>query len=80
MLTMSAALEPQQRGKLDRLKTARDQIMDFRVLNIDFFPRESRLVTFRDPWSFPILFHPACSNLIRAHLEDLSRKVGLGTR
>ncbi|KAN0067471.1 Sec1-like protein [Elaphomyces granulatus] len=74
-LVWTSSLEPQQRGKLDRLKTARDQIADFRVLNIDFFPRESRLVTFRDPWSFPVLFHPACSNLIRTHLEDLSRKI-----
>lgn len=47
----------------------------FRVLNVEFFPRESHLVTFRDPWSFPVLYHPACSNLVKQHLEDLAQKV-----
>lgn len=54
---------------------ARDQIADFRVMNINFYPRESRLITFRDPWSFPILYHPACNNLIREHLEGIAQKV-----
>lgn len=54
---------------------ARDLIVSMRTLNIDFYPRESQVVTFRDPWSFPILFHPACNNLIRDHLEGLARKV-----
>jgi syntaxin-binding protein 1 len=54
---------------------AKDQIADTRVMNINFYPRESRLVTFRDPWSFPVLFHPACNNLIRGHLEDIAQKV-----
>lgn len=61
--------------RLDKSSVAREQITVFRVLNIDFFPRESHLVTFRDPWSFPILFHPACNNLIRQHMEDLAQKV-----
>lgn len=54
---------------------ARDSIASVRTLNVDYYPRESRLVTFRDPWSFPVLFHPACNNLIRNHLENLARKV-----
>jgi hypothetical protein len=47
----------------------------FKVLNLDYYPRESHLVTFRDPWSFPILYHPACSNLVPKHIADLSQKV-----
>ncbi|EAW12936.1 Sec1 family protein [Aspergillus clavatus NRRL 1] len=74
-LVWTSALDPQQRARLDRSQMAREQIADFRVLNIDFFPRESRLVTFRDPWSFPVLFHPGCNHLIRGHLQDLAQKV-----
>lgn len=54
---------------------ARDQIATFRVLNIEYYPRESQVITLRDPWSFPILFHPACSNLVRQHMSDLAQKV-----
>lgn len=74
-LTMSPVLDPQERARLEKLQVARDQIAEFRTLNIDFFPRESHLVTLRDPWSFPVLFHPGCNHLIRGHLEELSRKV-----
>lgn len=44
-------------------------------MNVDFYPRESHVVTFRDPWSFPILFHPACNNLIRGHLQEIAQRV-----
>ena len=54
---------------------ARERIADYRIMNIDFFPRESHLVTFRDPYSFPILFHPGCNNLVRQHLQQLAQKV-----
>lgn len=54
---------------------ARDRIADFRIMNINFYPRESRVVTFRDPWSFPVLFHPGCNHLIKNHLQDLAQKV-----
>lgn len=54
---------------------AKEQIAEFRVMNIDFYPKESRVVTFRDPWSFPVLFHPGCNHLIRSHLEELAQKV-----
>jgi syntaxin-binding protein 1 len=33
------------------------------------------VITFRDPWSFPVLFHPGCSHLIKNHLQDLAQKV-----
>lgn len=54
---------------------AGEQIVEANTLNIDFFPRESHLITFRDPWSFPMLFHPACNQLVRQHLDDLAQKV-----
>ncbi|EEP75870.1 conserved hypothetical protein [Uncinocarpus reesii 1704] len=50
-------------------------IADFRIVNINYFPRESHLVLFRDPWSFPTLYHPGCNNLVRAHLGDLAQKI-----
>lgn len=55
---------------------AKEQIAEFRVMNIDYYPKESRVVTFRDPWSFPVLFHPGCNHLIRSHLEEIAQKVG----
>uniref|UniRef100_A0A093V8V1 Protein transport protein sec1 n=1 Tax=Talaromyces marneffei PM1 TaxID=1077442 RepID=A0A093V8V1_TALMA len=68
-------LEPQQRARLDRSQMARDMIVSMHTLNVDFYPRESRVATFRDPYSFPILFHPACNNLVREHLGELARKI-----
>ncbi|KLJ07133.1 hypothetical protein EMPG_17385 [Blastomyces silverae] len=67
-------LDPQLRHRIERSSMARDQIADFRVMNINFFPREAHVAIFRDPWSFPTLFHPACNNLIRPHLDDLAQK------
>jgi syntaxin-binding protein 1 len=46
-----------------------------RTLHIDFTARESHLGLFNDPWSFPVLFHPVCNNLIRPHLEALAQKI-----
>lgn len=69
-------LHPQLREQIDKNRVAREQIALFRVLNVEFFPRESHLVTFRDPWSFPILFHPALNHLVKQHMEDVAQKVG----
>jgi syntaxin-binding protein 1 len=66
---------PTHRDLIDQSPVARPQIEMFQVLNVDFYPRESHLVTFRDPWSFPMLFHPACNNLVRQHMEDVAQKV-----
>lgn len=44
-------------------------------LPVDFFPRESHLVTFRDPWSFPMLYNPDCNDLVKVHMPILARKV-----
>ena len=74
-LTMLAVLNPQMRDRIMNSGTARDRIAEFRVMNINYYPRESHLAIFRDPWSFPTLFHPGCNNLVRRHLEELSQKV-----
>lgn len=76
VLTLMVVLDPQQRTRINRSQMVQDQIVEKRVLSVNYFPKESRLVTFRDPWSFPVLFHPACNHLIRAHLEDIAQKVG----
>lgn len=75
LLTLVTGLDPQQRHRLDRSQMARERIAHSSTLMIDYYPRESRLVTFRDPWSFPVLFHPGCNHLVRDHLMQLARKV-----
>ena len=68
-------LHPELRARIDRSSVARDHIVQLRTLNVEFYPHESHLITFRDPWSFPVLFHPACNQLVRAHMDDLAQKV-----
>ncbi|KAL9096793.1 MAG: hypothetical protein Q9163_006417 [Psora crenata] len=68
-------LPPEQRERLDKSAMARDSIALLKVLNIDFYPRESNLLTFRDPWSFPTLFHPTCNQLIRKHMDELAQRI-----
>lgn len=58
---------------------ARDHVVQLKTLNTEFFPRESHLITFRDPWSFPTLFHPACNQLVREHMDNLAQKVPSGS-
>lgn len=74
-LLWTSILPPPLRQRIDKSTMAREQIAQFRVLNLDFFPREAQLITFRDPWSFPILYHPACAPLVRQHIADLAQKV-----
>ncbi|KAI1490568.1 Sec1 family protein [Biscogniauxia mediterranea] len=74
-LVWTAVLDPQLRRRIDASALAKQQIAGFETLSVDFFPRESHLVTFKDPWSFPILYHPACNGLIRKHMQDLAQKV-----
>ena len=71
----TSLLPPEQRSRLDQSRTARECIALLKVLNIDFYPRESHLITFRDPWSFPTLFHPACNPLVRKHMDELAQKI-----
>ncbi|KAI1434443.1 Sec1 family protein [Xylaria sp. CBS 124048] len=74
-LVWTAVLDPQLRRRIDACPPAKQQIVSFETLSLDFFPRESHLVTFRDPWSFPILYHPACNGLVKQHMQDLSQKI-----
>lgn len=75
-LIWTALLAPELRHKLEESRAFMQRRNGFDTVFIDFYPRESRLVTFRDPWSFPILYHPSCNNLVRAHLGILAQKVG----
>jgi syntaxin-binding protein 1 len=74
-LVWTALLDPQMRRRIDSSQSAQEQLGGFETLSIDYFPRESHLVTFRDPWSFPMLFHPGCNNLVAKHLQILAQKV-----
>lgn len=72
-------LDPQLRRRIDSSPQAQQHRAGYETLYIDFFPRESHLITFRDPWSFPILYHPACNHLVREHMQNLAQKVGAET-
>ncbi|GAP86352.1 putative Sec1 family protein [Rosellinia necatrix] len=74
-LVWTSVLDPQLRRRIDGSPVAQQQIAGFETLSIDYFPRESHLVTFRDPWSFPILYHPSCNGLVRQHMQDLAQKI-----
>ncbi|KAK2730333.1 Sec1 family protein [Colletotrichum kahawae] len=74
-LVWIGVLEPRVRHLIDSCPGAKQSIAGFETLSIDFFPRESHLVTFRDPWSFPILFHPGCNNLVARHMKILAQKI-----
>lgn len=56
-------------------ESRRQRIANTKDLNIDFFPRESHLVTFRADWSFHILYNPQCDQLIKSHLDNLTQKI-----
>ena len=75
VLSLDAVLPSELRQRLYTSAHANQQVAETRVLNVNFFPRESHLITFRDPWSFPMLFHPACNQLVRKHMNDLAQKV-----
>ncbi|RWA10762.1 hypothetical protein EKO27_g4345 [Xylaria grammica] len=74
-LVWVSVLDPQLRRRIDNSPIAKQQIAGFETLSIDYYPRESHLVTFRDPWSFPILYHPSCNGLVKQHMQDLAQKV-----
>jgi syntaxin-binding protein 1 len=76
-LVWTSVLDPQLRRRVDTSPLAQQQIRGFETLSVDFFPRESHLVTFRDPWSFPVLYHPACNNLVAKHMRELAQKASL---
>ncbi|RDW69723.1 Sec1-like protein [Coleophoma cylindrospora] len=74
-LVWTALLDPQMRRRIDSSNQAQQQLAGFETLSIDYFPRESHLITFRDPWSFPILFHPDCNGYVRDHMQLLAQKI-----
>ncbi|CAN8103029.1 unnamed protein product [Discula destructiva] len=65
------------RSLLERIRSSRGKslIAYEDELSIDYFSRESHLVTFRDPWSFPILYNSSCNQLVKEHMEALARKI-----
>ena len=76
-LLWTAVLDPTLLRKLENGRGYAQRRAGFDTILIDdIYPRESHLITFRDPWSFPILFHPACNDLVRAHLQKLAQRVG----
>lgn len=74
-LVWTTLLDPQLRRRIDGSPQAKQQLAGFDTLSVDFFPKESHLITFRDPWSFPILYHPSCNNLVAVHMQTLAQKV-----
>lgn len=69
-------LDPKLRRKLDELPGPTKRLMvGYDTLMIDFFPRQSHVVTFRDPWSFPLLYHPGCNDFVQGHMKTLAEKV-----
>ncbi|KAG6223375.1 hypothetical protein E4U26_004565 [Claviceps purpurea] len=74
-LVWTGLLDPTLRRKLDDFPGIRQLRAASQTLFIDFYPRESHLITFRDPWSFPILYHPACNHLIPKHMQSLAQRI-----
>jgi syntaxin-binding protein 1 len=70
---------PQILGRRGQMRVTRLELIrlptGFKIVPLDFFPRESHLVTFRDPWSFPILYHPSCDDIVAKHMQVLAKKV-----
>ncbi|KAK4227843.1 protein transport protein sec1 [Podospora fimiseda] len=59
-----------------KLEVARRQIAaQPPPLLVDFFPRESHLVTLRDPYGFLLLFNPFCNDIVGGYLKELARKI-----
>ncbi|KAL5612558.1 hypothetical protein BROUX41_004344 [Berkeleyomyces rouxiae] len=73
-LLWTGRLLPKDEERIHKSPTAR-MIRGFEVLMIDFHPRESHLVVFKDPWSFPLLFHSACNEFVAPHMRVLAQKI-----
>ncbi|RKF65025.1 Protein transport protein sec1 [Erysiphe neolycopersici] len=73
-LIWTSPLDPQMHQRIKTSRQAKAQIAGFETITVDYFPQESQLITFRDPWSFPILYHPSCNNLVREHMQSLANK------
>ncbi|KAH8173567.1 hypothetical protein LIA77_07822 [Sarocladium implicatum] len=74
-LVWTGLLDPQLRRKIDDFPGIRQLRASSSTLFADFYPREAQLVTFRDPWSFPLLYHPACNALVPKHMQVLAQRI-----
>ncbi|KAL7807615.1 syntaxin binding protein 1 [Trichoderma gracile] len=74
-LVWTNLLDPALRRRIDEFPGVRQLRASSRTLFVDFYPRETHLVTFRDPWSFPMLFHPGCNALVPKHLQLLAQRI-----
>ncbi|KAK5988166.1 Protein transport protein sec1 [Cladobotryum mycophilum] len=74
-LVWTNLLEGSLRRRIDEFPGVRQLRASSRTLFVDFFPRESHLVTFRDPWSFPMLFHPSCNAVVPKHMQTLAQRI-----
>lgn len=79
-LVWTNLLDPNLRRRIDDYPGVRQLRASSKTLFVDFYPRESHLVTFRDPWSFPMLFHPSCNALVPKHMQTLAQRVSNATR
>lgn len=77
-LLWTSLIDPSLRRKIDDFPGVRQLRASSNTLFIDFYPREASLLTFRDPWSFPILYHKDCDSLVATHLKTLAQKVCFG--
>ncbi|PHH70728.1 hypothetical protein CDD80_5768 [Ophiocordyceps camponoti-rufipedis] len=74
-LLWTSILDPKLRRRIEDFPGIRQLRASSTTLFVDFYPRESHLVTFRDPWSFPMLFHPACNPLVAKHMQVLAQRI-----
>ncbi|CAG8974407.1 hypothetical protein HYALB_00010047 [Hymenoscyphus albidus] len=74
-LVWTSLLEPRIRDRIDRSDMAKAQIAGFQTISVNFFPRESNLITFRDPHSFQLLYNPTCSSLVQGHVFELAKQI-----
>ncbi|KKA29936.1 hypothetical protein TD95_004802 [Thielaviopsis punctulata] len=73
-LLWTGRLLPKDEERIKKSPVAR-MIRGFEVLMIDFVPRESHLAVFKDPWSFPMLYHTGCNDLVAPHMRVLAQKI-----
>jgi syntaxin-binding protein 1 len=74
-LVWTSLMDPSLRRRIDEVPGIRQLRASSQTLFVDFYPRESHVVTFRDPWSFPMLYHPACNSLVPKHMQALAQKI-----
>lgn len=74
-LVWTNLLEPSLRRRIDEFPGIRQLRASSKTLFVDFYPRESHVITFRDPWSFPMLYHPSCNALVPKHMQILAKRV-----